>query len=656
MSPRWNPPVSTRRSSRRRPPAGRAATRATTRAIAMMEPVEQRTLMSASLDPSWNGHGLLSIAPPPGAVARTTVIGVQPDERVLVGGIYSVGTTNYTQIVRYTAQGALDSTWHHGSPVVVGYAATGLDVEASGSVLVVGSSMSLFNSDGSTNTGFGGGTGSVSLPLPLAGAAFQADGKILLSGNTASGDPEVLRYNSNGTIDTTYGINGAAPIDILGGASAVYKIGSVAVASNGEAIVGFAVDGNMTLATFGTVELTATGGFDQSYGDGGVAELVGYAQTSVSGGLDIAPNGVIYQVGTYNYGSANGTGYLMVYAANGKYADISPTGGLDTFAQDVTVASDNKPVIIGTAVQGTGASTQTVIAVDRFLPVVPSAPVFTPDVTFGGTGLEVVAYNGPSAQDNASVGDIGFGGYEMANGNVVVAGTSVNPGTNLVSTFNVTRLTGDASLAAGVGTITGLTFFDTNFNGTLDSGEGGLPNFGVALESSSGAFIEAVDADAGGRYTFNDLAPGTYELVQGLAAGFTHTTTGGTPTATVTGITVGAGQTIVSTNFGITGTDSISGEVFHDVNSNAVLDNGEVGLAGITVYLDLSGNATLTSSDPSVTTNSSGAFTFTHLIPLPYLVRIVLPMGDTITTPTTLPLAVSLLGNMASTGNLFGIV
>ncbi len=633
----------------------------------MVEFIEQRLLMASSsalantqgvLDPSFNRFGALSIAAPGNSTVRTSLVAVQPDERVVVGGIYQSGNTEVTQISRYTAAGFPDPTFNGGQPVTLGYSAISLSVEPNGQIIVAGAGLTQLNANGTLDTAFGS-SGTVALMVPLAGVVVQNDNKILVSGDsTATGLPQVTRYNTDGTIDTSYGTNGTETLGIASVGGSSYVAGAVSLSATGEALVSIAIHGNTSLATFGMVELTTSGHFDQTFGAGGVSEITGYGEVSATGGIAVASDGTIYQAGSYDYGSVAGNGYLMCYSANGRYADISPIGGIDTFASTVTLAADNKPVIIGTAVQGQGANVHTVIAVDRFFSVDPTNPHFMPDPTFGGTGLVTVAYQGPNAADTASVGDLGFTGVEMANGNIVLGGVSVNGGST-TTTYNLTRLVGDGQLAASVGTITGTTYFDNNFNGTRDPGDAGLAGYSVFLDTNNNGVLDAgeeqVFTDATGRYTFNGLPRNvTYNVVQTVPAGYTHVTPGAGLTQSFS-VPVTAGATAANKDFGLTGTDTLSGTVYHDTNSDRSQDNGEAGYQGVVVFLDLNGDGALTSADTSYSTDSSGNFIFTHLTPNTYLVRLVPPTGSVITTPATLPTSVTIVGNVSSTGTTFGL-
>ena len=129
---------------------------------------------------------------PSGATASTTLISVQPDTRVLVGGTFTTsGGAAETVVSRRTAQGAADSTFASGGGVTIPFKATSLTVTTSGKVLVAGSSLEELNSDGGLDTAFGNGTGVIALSVANAGVVQQSDGKIIVSGNTTGGTPEV---------------------------------------------------------------------------------------------------------------------------------------------------------------------------------------------------------------------------------------------------------------------------------------------------------------------------------------------------------------------------------------------------------------------------------------------------------------------------------
>lgn len=86
---------------------------------------------------------------------------------------------------------------------------------------------------------------------------------------------------------------------------------------------------------------------------------------------------------------------------------------------------------------------------------------------------------------------------------------------------------------------------------------------------------------------------------------------------------------------------AIVGTVYDDTDGNGVKNNGENGVAGFVVYLDLDNSGTLNTDavgtpEPSAVTNVDGDYTINHLVPGNYRVSEVVPGGWTPTAPVSL--------------------
>ncbi len=164
---------------------------------------------------------------------------LQPDGKIIaIGwtGVTNNDTTHYTNfaLVRYNVDGTLDTTFGNDGIVTTNlglddstnYAYAGT-LQPDDKILVAGST----NKDGGTNFDFAlvrylpdgtldttfGNNGIVTTDLGGAndvayGCILQLDGKIIVTGQT-NALPEsisfaLVRYNSNGTLDTTFGSNG----------------------------------------------------------------------------------------------------------------------------------------------------------------------------------------------------------------------------------------------------------------------------------------------------------------------------------------------------------------------------------------------------------------------------------------------------------------
>ena len=81
---------------------------------------------------------------------------------------------------------------------------------------------------------------------------------------------------------------------------------------------------------------------------------------------------------------------------------------------------------------------------------------------------------------------------------------------------------------------------------------------------------------------------------------------------------------------------SLSGHKWHDADGDGSWDDGEVGLAGWTIYIDANENGSLDSGEVSTTTESDGSYRFEGLAPGNYTIGEVLQEGWQQTYPDTI--------------------
>lgn len=197
---------------------------------------------AGSLDPNFGSGGIVSTANT-GANAGA----LQGDGKILVAG--SISTAQNAQqpgLLRYNTNGTLDSGFGAGGKVVIAGDNAGpafaVAVQTDGKILAAAPANFLltvfrFNSNGSVDSTFGsnGATAIQAAGLFLdpasGGIALQPDGRILVATgqNNGEGLRIVARLLANGQLDSTFGSNGAAPT--FGG-------NSVALLPNGNILVG----------------------------------------------------------------------------------------------------------------------------------------------------------------------------------------------------------------------------------------------------------------------------------------------------------------------------------------------------------------------------------------------------------------------------------
>jgi uncharacterized delta-60 repeat protein len=161
--------------------------------------------------------------------------------------------------VRFNTNGTLDTTFgastgHPGYVSLAGLYNPAVGVQSNDRVVVAGVGtdtptghhtigLDRLNPDGTMDTSFGSG-GAVATSSPpnddnAKSVAILADGSIVVAGfqnNTSTGDNSFLaaRYNTAGTLDTSFGGNGVA----TGGSNGHSSIGFVAVEPDGRIVVG----------------------------------------------------------------------------------------------------------------------------------------------------------------------------------------------------------------------------------------------------------------------------------------------------------------------------------------------------------------------------------------------------------------------------------
>ena len=166
----------------------------------------------------------------------------------------------------------------------------GLAIQSDGKIVVAGGAtasnggtevaIARYNTNGTLDTSFGSGgivtTSQDSVSGPVFGMALQSDGKIVVAA-TAGLDLAVIRYSAGGSLDTTFGTGGIASLRPFNDLFFSPLFGGVAVESNGDILVV-----TQAIAT----RLLANGQVDTSFGTGGAAQLAATAQ-----GLTFLPNG-----------------------------------------------------------------------------------------------------------------------------------------------------------------------------------------------------------------------------------------------------------------------------------------------------------------------------------------------------------------------------
>jgi uncharacterized delta-60 repeat protein len=235
---------------------------------------------------------------------------LQADGKIVVVGFTGAGSytnNNNIALVRFNPDGTLDQTFGTGGKVVSNTGlATSATLQSDGKLLVGGTDESTrhgfllarYNSNGTLDTSFGN-LGMVTTPIG-SGDAFSfgigllSDGRIVLAGyseTTQDHDFTVACYTSNGQLDQTFGNGGIVVTDFSGGTDDIAY--ALAVQPDNKILVG-GQSGLYPTFNFGLARYTSTGQLDQTFGTGGKVltpvahDSHGYALTTATGKITLA--------------------------------------------------------------------------------------------------------------------------------------------------------------------------------------------------------------------------------------------------------------------------------------------------------------------------------------------------------------------------------
>jgi uncharacterized delta-60 repeat protein len=198
--------------------------------------------------------------------------------------------------------------------------------------------------DGDLDPTFGTGgmvTTDIDRSTDIANAvAIQADGKLVVVGQTykqndySNEDFVVTRYNTDGTLDTTFGRGGKVRTDFPGLAAVP---SAVVIQSDGKIVVAGGAFPQFTFAgNFEVVRYNPNGSLDRSFGNGGIVTTT-FPEGSYAFDVALQPDGKIIAGGTvfvdFIPGELSDTDFAL--------ARYNPNGSLDTtFGNGGTVMTD----------------------------------------------------------------------------------------------------------------------------------------------------------------------------------------------------------------------------------------------------------------------------------------------------------------------------
>jgi uncharacterized delta-60 repeat protein len=316
------------------------------------------------------------------AGGQSYAVTIDSNNKILAVGSGNNDTSNKFALVRYNPNGTLDTIFNAGGTVytsffALGDYAQGVAIDSTNRILAAGYAwngtdydiaLARYGINGALDTTFNG-TGKVTTGFPGTdelgySITLQSDNKILVGGSlfTATDfDFGLIRYNTDGTLDNTFGTGGIVTTDFFNN----YEEGFIVkVQSDGKILV---AGGPINISTdddFGIVRYNPNGTLDNTFGVGGQVSTDFFGGADIVNSLVIDSNGNILVVGEvfngidYDFGIArydiNGN-LDPTFGIGGKYSlDIVP--GNNDFPRSIILEGSDKIVIAGDSTDGVNSN------------------------------------------------------------------------------------------------------------------------------------------------------------------------------------------------------------------------------------------------------------------------------------------------------------
>ena len=358
-----------------------------------------------------------------------TAVALQANGKIVVAG-YCAGQNMDVCLARYNADGSLDTLFGINGKIVTPVTTSwdygrGVAIQPDGKIIVVGDSMTnnsssdmiiiRYTTNGGLDTTFGSsGTGIVVKNViqnnndVATGVAVQPDGKILIAGyGSPFSSPEFLviaRLTAAGQTDTTWWLNGTGTFRFTNTGN--HRGNAVAIQPDGKVLVAGVAD-----SKFMTVRFTTTGLLDSSFNGTGYVLAPMAPGSGTDEALAMTLDGPTITVGGYS--DRNGHKDLVIarYADNGFPAALFNGTGRVVLPLGPGNSQVNAVAIQASGIVGGGSVHN---GSNKDLALVRYTPTGSPDMTFDNDGKRI---EDPGTRETS-----GRGMVIQPDGKILVAG------------------------------------------------------------------------------------------------------------------------------------------------------------------------------------------------------------------------------------------
>lgn len=298
---------------------------------------------SGNLDPTF-GNGGKATKAFTGSGRGISDIALQSDGKIVAAGTVDTVFGERFGVARFNSDGSVDSSFGDQGIVITDFSMLDCALfaiaiqpdnkivaagQVSAPILDIDFALARYNSDGSPDLFFGTGgklTIDFSGNIDAARAiAIQPNGKIIVAGFTGtpflfnSDNFALVRLNSDGSFDLTFGSGGKVTTDLFGRDDQIFDL---AIQPNGKIIAVGSADHDALGADFGLARYNGNGSLDTTFGDGGKVITDFFGGSDRLSAVALQQDGKIIAAGTTFNGDAGNDFALARYKGDPTGFDI----------------------------------------------------------------------------------------------------------------------------------------------------------------------------------------------------------------------------------------------------------------------------------------------------------------------------------------------
>lgn len=343
--------------------------------LLLMIPTFVSYAQSGVLDTTFGNNGIVTtVITGSYNLAHTSV--VQADGKILVAGEAGEPTPMQVAIARYNTDGTLDTSFGNSGTLLIQVGpfrsyARSIALQADGKIVIgaytyddIAADFAVIRllADGTLDNSFGNN----GITIADAGShdivdamILLNDGKILLAGNNYT-DFLAARFNTDGSLDTTFGTNGWTAI---GFDSSDSQVKDVALQDDGKILLsGYAYNNSTGVNSMATTRINADGSIDPTFGTAGKITVNSGNNDDFAVAIAVQTDGKIV-MGGYTYVGENPLRYDLVAVrlnTDGTFDDNYANNGVaigrvledgQNYAEQMILQPDDKIILAGYAAE-----------------------------------------------------------------------------------------------------------------------------------------------------------------------------------------------------------------------------------------------------------------------------------------------------------------